>query len=397
MRLLPTRGEVAFPARQARNDGGFANRPSASAPRGRNGKRRRGLRVPVRPCREDGGGGAVGDQVCFTRRQRRSSFIGRIPISAGDISFTPVASMATLRESAGMNALRTRLPRFSVAWARAFLFGLFACSAFSATYLGIRGFGAERAMIAGLYPSVVAVIFAVPAFLVAWLAPPMKNWMAPLIGALCCALPLLLIERFSDSPQWPSTLRTAGSDALAGAIGGLGFWAFREREQPRRLARFLFWISVTAVLVPIGAWYAAWQIPERLGQHEINHPWETATSGECLLMAKAIREMKMDQLPGQPPLMSTSRTGGACDWPALGIQVQRVTWSEFREAAGPSLADRYIEHIGVVPPRYSLLRLHANVEVSHACGPLCGTGYSCSFRRGLSGWKFLSCRRAWIA
>jgi hypothetical protein len=114
-------------------------------------------------------------------------------------------------------------------------------------------------------------------------------------------------------------------------------------------------------------------------------------------MAQAIREMKYQDLPGPLPLIGGLSAGGPCNWPALGLPLKRLTRQEFQASAGKDLSGPYIEHINVTRPNKSLLGLHAQVEVAHFYGNLGADGFYCTFHRGLAGWKFDACRRAWVS
>jgi hypothetical protein len=271
------------------------------------------------------------------------------------------------------------------------------CSALSAVFAGLHNSSAEGALFGALYPLFIAAVFAIPTFLVIWLTPPLNSGLAIPTGVLCCVLPPVITTALSVFPQWQYALIPIAMYGLAGGIGGLAFYTFNVAGRPKPIARTLFFASIAAILLPISVWWMAWRVPEARFGPAANRSWETAASGECPLMARAIHEMKFDQFPSQPPLMSDDRAGGPCNWRALGMPFQRVTKKEFRDAAGPALTGRYIEHIGVSPPRYSLLHLHATVEVSHSYGSLGGDGFYCSFGRAFSGWKFMSCTRAWIS
>jgi hypothetical protein len=290
-----------------------------------------------------------------------------------------------------------QLPKFSWTWTRAFAVGLFVCSALSAAFAGLHSSSPETALVGALYPLLITAVFALPVFLVIWLAPPLNSVVAIPTGAICCALPPIITSALSAFPQWSHALTPIGSCGLAGVVGGLAFHAFSAAGRTKPLARIVFFASIAVIFLPVAAWLMAWRVPDVRFGAAAGRSWETADSGECKLMARAIHEMKSDQLPNQPPLMSEDKAGGQCNWRALGMPLQRVTRNEFQDAAGPTLTGRYIEHIGISPPRYSLLHLHALVEVSHSYGPLGGDGFYCSFGRGFSSWQFMSCTRAWIS
>lgn len=286
-----------------------------------------------------------------------------------------------------------RLPRPSWPWARAVLIALLVASASSAAFVALRHPDAEIVVIGAFYPLVIAIAFAIPAYVILRLTPSLhRGWVVP-AAAFCCALPFAVSNALSDFPQWKYAVLPMATGSLTGALGGLGFWAFREVGRAARPVRVAFWISLAAVFLPIIVWAAAWRVPAP----DHGSSWETANPGECVLMERAIRAMKFDQLPGHPPLMGVGKIGGPCNWAASGLSLQRVTMSEFRAAAGDDLTGRYIEHIGVSRPSYSLLRLRAVVDASHHYGPLGADGFYCTFRRGLTGWKFVSCDRAWVS
>lgn len=297
-----------------------------------------------------------------------------------------------------MSALQSplpRLPRLSWRWTRAFVIAVLVSSALTGAFAALLNQPAQAVLYGALYPLVIVAIVAVPAFLLIWLAPPVNKSLVVPTALICCALPPLIATALSDFPQWTYAFPRIGAYGLAGGVGGLAFCAFRDVHRPAPIARTLL-AGIAVIFLLSSVWLVAWRVPDPHGRADTGS-WEAANPRECQLMARAIREIRFDQLAGHPPLMSQAKAGGPCDWGAFGMPLRRVTSNEFREAAGPDLNGRYIEHIGVSRPRYSLLHLRALVEVSHHYGPLGGDGFYCSFRRGLSGWVFISCRRAWIA
>lgn len=279
---------------------------------------------------------------------------------------------------------------------RAVLIGLLVASASAATFAALRDTDLAFILAHAAYPWVAAVVFAIPALLVVRFAPPLPKALLVAIAALCCALPLALLVAIPGPAHWERALPFIASHGLAGGLGALAFLAFRQR--PGRRLRVVFWLAVAAIFLPTVLWVAAGRVPDQLNLRGEKFAWERADPRECVIMARSIREMKFDQLPGRPPLIGERKTGGPCNWTALGVPLSRVTTSEFRAAAERQYPQyRYIEHIGVSRPLYSLLRLRARVEVSHHYGHVGGDGFHCTFQRRLTGWKLVSCERAWIS
>jgi hypothetical protein len=186
------------------------------------------------------------------------------------------------------------LPRFSWQWTRALAIGLSVCSALSAVFAGLHNSSAQGALFGALYPLFIAAVFAIPTFLVIWLAPKLNSGLAIPAGALCCALPPIITTALSTFPQWQYALAPIAIYGLAGGVGGLAFYTFHVTSRPKPVARTLFFVSVAAIVLPIAGWWMAWRVPEARFGPAANRSWEIAASSECPLMARAIHEMKFD-------------------------------------------------------------------------------------------------------
>jgi hypothetical protein len=143
--------------------------------------------------------------------------------------------------------------------------------------------------------------------------------------------------------------------------------------------------------------FAAWHVDMPGEGGVAPGDWETASIGDCALMAQSMQALKMGAQEG-PPLMGQSRARGPCDWTRWNLHPGQVTHAEFAAATrGAAHNTGYIPHIGLSRPRYSLFRLRALVAASHAYGWLGGNGYLCHLRRGFDGWRLERCEATWIA
>lgn len=244
-------------------------------------------------------------------------------------------------------------------------------------------------ILAPVVAAVLLTIAAAPLFALRhWRATTSLGWLI-VIASVVFAAPVLA-SLLSINPDTASIWRTAARFALAGAMGGLSVWTFSSPGRSGHL-RIALSVSLVAIALPVIAWAVGWRVSTNYEN------WEAASPTECRLMAQAIREMKYQDLPGAPPLIGELSAGGPCNWPSLGLPLKRLTRREFQASAHKDLSGPYIEHIKVTRPSKSLLSLRAQVEVAHYYGNLGADGFYCTFHRGLTGWKFDACRRAWIS
>lgn len=245
------------------------------------------------------------------------------------------------------------------------------------------------AVIYGLYAALMALLFGLPAFLLLrrraiapWLLVPTAALGAA--GPLA-ALLLLTTSKHTLMAWWPVPL-----EAVAGAIGGLAYWALTAPDAylRRRLVATV-WSVLGFLAVGTSSWYLAWHVDDFRYA-----PWEDAASAECPLMARAMSRTAIDErLPRLPPLYARSRFGGPCDWRGLGINLTQGVQSDLylsSDGAG-QLSGRFTPHLILGRPIYSFARLRASVPVTYRFGDLGGHIYACHFHRSLSGWALEGC------
>jgi len=160
------------------------------------------------------------------------------------------------------------------------------------------------------------------------------------------------------------------------------------------MARRLLKAGGLIVLIAFAAgslWMAAWRINGR------EAGWESASTSDCPLMAQSLLKLKFGTSAG-PPLIGLRDEAGPCYWPRYGLQPRRLSEAQFATLV-PELSHggylsprRYVEHISLRRPMYSLLHVRAVVYVERVYGNLGSDAYSCLFQFGLSGWQLRDCK-----
>jgi hypothetical protein len=157
-------------------------------------------------------------------------------------------------------------------------------------------------------------------------------------------------------------------------------------------------LALVAVAAMIGAalWCASWQVDDgSTGQAAAD--WEAALPRDCPLMAGTLKALDFDLSPRGVPLTGRNPGSGPCAWPRWGVDLPRVTYAEFEAARQKEKPSRYIPHVSVGRPRYSMLHMRAAVAAGHFYGPLGAEGYICHYRQSPAGWRLQDCHRTWIS
>ena len=132
-------------------------------------------------------------------------------------------------------------------------------------------------------------------------------------------------------------------------------------------------------------WVAAWRI------NGSEAGWETASTSDCPLMAESLAKLKFGG-PAGPPLIGFLDKAGPCDWPQYGLHPRRLSEALFKKAGPELLPGRFIEHISLRRPMYSVLHVRAIVHVERVYGNVGSDAYLCLFHFGLSGWRLRECK-----
>lgn len=246
------------------------------------------------------------------------------------------------------------------------------------------------AVIYGLYPPVVALLFGIPAFLLLRRRTGGALWMVVPAAALAAAGPLAALSSLASSNHtwadwWPVRL-----EAVSGTVGGLAYWALTvPGADMRRRLRVTVWGVFALLTAGTAGWYVGWHVDDFRWA-----PWEDAAPDECPLMARAISGAAAEgHLTRLPPLYAKTRVGGQCDWRGLGLDLTQGVRSDLylsSDGAG-RLSGLFTPHLILGRPIYSSARLRASVPVTYLFGPLGGHGYDCHFHRSLSGWTLEGC------
>jgi len=156
-------------------------------------------------------------------------------------------------------------------------------------------------------------------------------------------------------------------------------------------------IAAAAATAGWAIWDAAFVVHEPRDPPAARGDWETASLGDCPLMAQALNVDRAGKAPEVLPLMGADSRAGPCDWSRWGLRLGRVTEAEFQAAAKAAHGVGYIPHLSLGRPRYSRLRLRAEVSVGRLYGWEAGSGEICRFQRDFTGWRLQQCRASWIS
>jgi hypothetical protein len=166
----------------------------------------------------------------------------------------------------------------------------------------------------------------------------------------------------------------------------------------RGLSRLLAAI-VGLALVSALVWAAAWWVDDRGHDRPDLQDWQSASSQDCDVMARALLAFSFAKRAKALPVIAKSEGSGRCDWSRYGLHLSTLTDAEFR-ARYPSFSapeSDFTEHIRLSLPTYSLLHVRVAVEVAHVYGNVGAEGYVCHLLLGLGGWKLQECRLTWMS
>jgi hypothetical protein len=142
---------------------------------------------------------------------------------------------------------------------------------------------------------------------------------------------------------------------------------------------------------------AGWRVgtPDSLGPEL--RDWQSAAAAECPLLALSLSALSSSKPTTPIPLAGTTAGPGPCigHW---GFSRPFVTYDQLKvaDAPGPDGKRRFVEHIRLSRPTYSVLGLRAAVAMVDAYEGG-ADGYACTLHRSFRGWALDGCRRRTIS